>query len=179
MVTTTTRYIAGFVYESKDSLFAGNPLPGYTDSLLFTGHEEGRIRKKGSNWAFDYFIKDHLGNVRMTLTEDTQTDAYPPASMETAQAGNENLFYSNIESTRIGKPSGYPTDSYTNPNDYVAKVRGDGNKIGPATILKVMAGDKYNLRVNSWWKSTEIPGTPVSPLTSLLSALNTSVGNGG
>jgi len=95
--------------------------------------------------------------------------------METAQSTTENLYYSNINTTRIAKPSGYPTDTYTNPNDYVAKVRGDGNKIGPAMVLKVMAGDKFNLRVSSWWNSGSTPGTPVSPLNDLISALSNGV----
>jgi RHS repeat-associated protein len=120
-------------------------------------------------------IKDHLGNVRVVLTDEQQTDAYPAASMETAQSTTENLYYSNINTTRIAKPSGYPTDTYTNPNDYVAKVRGDGNKIGPTMVLKVMAGDKFNLRVSSWWNSGSTPGTPVSPLNDLISALSNGI----
>ena|GEM_PF-1676444 len=111
----------------------------------------------------------------MVLTEEQQTDAYPVASMETAQASTENLFYSNVDATRTAKPGSYPTDTYTNPNDYVAKVRGDGNKIGPAMILKVMAGDKFNLRCNSWWNSGSSPGTPVSPLNDLIAALSNNV----
>jgi hypothetical protein len=69
--TTTTTYVAGFVYESIDLQVGGTPSPdNFTDSLMFTGHEEGRIRKKGTEFVFDYFIKDHLGNIRMVLTEE-------------------------------------------------------------------------------------------------------------
>jgi len=167
--TTTTLYSNGLVYEN--------------DTLQYIAHEEGRIRpvrdasNNITNFTYDYFLKDHLGNVRMVLTEEQKTDAYPPASMETAQSTIENHFYSNINTTRIAKPAGYPTDTYTNPNDYVAKVRGDGNKIGPAIVLKVMVGDKFNLRCNSWWNSGSAPGTPVSPLNDLLSALAGSIGN--
>ena len=39
-----------------------------------------------------------------------------------------------------------------------------------------MAGDKFNLNVNSWWKSSSAPGVPVSPLTELASALSGSIG---
>jgi RHS repeat-associated protein len=41
--------------------------------------------------------------------------------------------------------------------------------------LKVMAGDKYNLRVNSWWNSANTPGTPVNPLNDIISMLAGSV----
>jgi len=97
--------------------------------------------------------------------------------METAQSTTENLYYSNINNTRELKPAGYPADSYTNPNDYAAKTNGSGQKIGPAMILKVMAGDKFNVRVNSWYKTYGAsPGTPVSPLNDLLSILTNSIG---
>lgn len=156
--TTTTSYIAGAVYENN--------------ALQFTGHEEGRIRLVNNQPVYDYFIKDHLGNVRMVLTDETKTDTYPVASMETAQSATENQVYANIDLTRADKPAGYPNDTYTSPNDKVAKVNGSGNKVGPAIILKVMSGDSYNLRVNSWYRTNgNTPGTPVNPLTSLVAAL--------
>jgi RHS repeat-associated protein len=121
---------------------------------------------------YDYMLKDHLGNVRAVLTEEQQMDAYPAASMETAQASVENAYYTNIETTRSAKPYNYPADSYTNPNTYAAKVSGYGNKIGPAITLKVMAGDQVNIRVSSWYSTYGVtPASPVSPLTELANAL--------
>jgi RHS repeat-associated protein len=38
-----------------------------------------------------------------------------------------------------------------------------------------MAGDKFNLTVNSWWNSGATPGTPVSPLNDLVNALSNNV----
>ncbi len=57
-LTTVTTYIGGNVYQN--------------DVLQFIPHEEGRIRVNNSSngYIFDYFLKDHLGNIRMTLTED-------------------------------------------------------------------------------------------------------------
>lgn len=161
---TTTLYMNGFVYQD--------------DTLQFTGHEEGRIRLKGSGFVYDYFIKDHLGNIRMTLTEEQQTDMYPAATMETASAGTEQMYYSNLSATRDDVPSGYPANTPAG-NAKVAKVSGagGGHKVGPAITLKVMAGDKFNFTVSSWWKSAATPGTPVSPLTELLGALNSGVGS--
>jgi hypothetical protein len=48
---------------------------GYATKALFSGHEDGRIRPIYSNntltaFAGDYFIKDHLGNIRMVLTDE-------------------------------------------------------------------------------------------------------------
>ncbi|WP_028787749.1 hypothetical protein [Terrimonas ferruginea] len=49
---------------------------GYTDKLQFLGNEECRTRymaAEGTNPArleYDYMIKDHLGNVRVLITEE-------------------------------------------------------------------------------------------------------------
>ncbi|TAL46036.1 MAG: hypothetical protein EPN92_06735, partial [Chitinophagaceae bacterium] len=166
--TTTTLYLGGSVYQN--------------DTLQFIAHEEGRIRFKpivGANPAslqYDYFLKDHLGNVRVVLTEEQQSDMYPAATMETATATTEEAYYSNLSATRVTLPSGYPANTPPG-NARVALVNGGGNKIGPAIILKVMVGDKFNLTVNSWWNSGSTPGTPVSALTDLLNALSNNVGS--
>ena len=49
------------------------------DTLQQAGQEEGRIRfnVSDSSLVYDYFIKDHLGNIRMVLTEQQQKDQYP------------------------------------------------------------------------------------------------------
>ena len=56
--TTTTLYSEGIVYQN--------------DTLQFIYHEEGRIRpNSGRNgYVLDYYLKDHLGNTRMTITDD-------------------------------------------------------------------------------------------------------------
>lgn len=179
MVYTNTYYIGGIVYEAK-AFGSAAGLSG-AEQFQFAPQEEGRMRYKaaaGNNpaaWVFDYMLKDHLGNVRAMITDEEQTDQYPPASMETANATLEKTYYSKIDETRvpISGIAGYPTnDTYTNPNQQVAKVNGSGNKIGPGITLKVMAGDKFNLRVSSWYKTAGVqPGTPVSPVNDIVAAL--------
>ena len=164
--TTTTLYLFGnFV----------------NDTLQFLPQEEGRVRFKQSDSSlqYDYFIKDHLGNVRMVLTEEQKTDAYPVASLEGANLEYEKTFYGGLDGGRINKSyvSGYPNDPYTNPNDAIQRLTGNDVKIGANMILKVMAGDKFNLRVSSWWNAGWSPGTPVNPLNDLVAAIAGSVGN--
>lgn len=159
---TTTLYTAGVVYVN--------------DVLQFLPQEEGRIRFNSSNNSlqYDYFLKDHLGNIRMVLTEEQKTDAYPAATMETANATVEEGLYSNLPATRTDAPGGYGGGT----PQKVARVKAATSfqKVGPAILLKVMAGDKFNLTVNSWWTGSG-PGTPVSPLTDLVTAIAGSVGN--
>lgn len=162
----TTTYIAGIVYVD--------------DILQFFVHEEGRARINldSSLVVYDFMIRDHLGNVRMLLTEEKDTASYPPATMETATATFEETFYSNLSATRIDIPGGYPTIS---GNAKVAKVGGvSGPVLGPAIILKVMAGDKFNVMVDTWYLNGSSPSSPIgSPLTDLINALSGGIASAG
>jgi RHS repeat-associated protein len=188
-ITTTTKYVSGFVYETKTTIPFDENAPDYTDKLLFTGHEEGRIRYnavtedevnqgKQPTFCFDYFIKDQLGNVRMVLTDEGKEDQYPAATLETANLANEKTFY-NIPSnsdTRKNKTdvAGYPqNDNTTSPNDFVQRLIGNGTKVGSSIVLKVMSGDKFNVKVSSWYKTngSTTPDNPQSPLENLVSTL--------
>ncbi|NLR68737.1 hypothetical protein HGH92_30825 [Chitinophaga varians] len=142
---TTTDYLGGFVYEN--------------DSLRFAGHEEGRIRVayqpgQAPDFVYDYFVKDHLGNTRLVLTEKSVTNTYA-ATMETPSAAKENQLFSNIDNTRSNKPVGYPADESAGKNESVAKLTatGTGKKIGPSLVLRVMAGDTIQLSSKAFYKS--------------------------
>ncbi|MBW8687908.1 DUF6443 domain-containing protein [Chitinophaga rhizophila] len=129
------------------------------DSLELINHEEGRIRpvyKRGNpvGYAYDYFEKDHLGNVRTVLTDQTDFTMYA-ATMESSAAATETALFSNIEETRVEKPSGYPLDETTSENKSVARLNGkaEGKKIGPSLVLRVMAGDTVQISARAFYKS--------------------------
>ncbi len=158
-------YVSGFVYLN--------------DTLQYAGMEEGRMRRcslpsGGLGWAFDYFIKDHAGNIRTVITDERKMDIYPFATMDTITSikMDENKFYAGLDLTRVLKPAGYPAaDIFTvpNTNDYVAKVQAvaGSQKIGPSLTLKVMKGDSINIRVSSWYKLNNVTPTVPAPNTSL------------
>ena len=91
-ITTTTNYINGFIYKSvsySNSSLA--PLNGpNTDVLQSIDNENDRLRFKPAigaipaSFVHDYFIKDHLGNIRVGITDESQQDIYPAATGETA-----------------------------------------------------------------------------------------------
>jgi len=72
--------------------------------------KEGRVRPKtdGSH-TYDYFMKDHLGNIRVVLgTDGSQpTCVCPAASMEPAMAATETTYYSNLDKVRNFTPVGF------------------------------------------------------------------------
>jgi len=180
---TVTTYIGAFQYQGKQALSGGVP----ADTLQFFGHEEGRVRvttdttsgQNATGFKYDYFLKDHLGNTRMVLTDEQQVDRYPAATMEVGDSALENLYYTNLDDYRTSLPASYPSDTTTNPNNYVAGLSSaSGNKvIGPGMVLKVMAGDQFSIQASSWYRlNGASPGTPANPLTDVVAALINGIG---
>jgi RHS repeat-associated protein len=162
--TTVTDYAGAFVYKQ--------------DSVELMSHEEGRIRpvyKSGQpvQYAYDYFEKDHLGNVRTVLTDQTEFTMYA-ATMETETAAQEVALFSNIEDTRAEKPSGYPEDQTTEENKFVAKLNAKegGKKIGPSLVLWVMAGDTVQINAKAFYKSQgPTDNTAKAPVEDMIAGL--------
>ena len=167
---TRTNYIGGFVYQN--------------DTLQFLGHEEGRIRYAkqyfehgDSAWRYfyDYFVKDHLGNTRVVLTEQRDTADYA-ATMEAANRAKEKaLFYNIVETSypAASVPGGYPADATTTPNDSVARVNGSTHAMGPGILLKVMSGDSVAVGVRAFYRSGGATGNTQSALPDILASLAT------
>lgn len=151
--TTVTYYAGNFIYVN--------------DTLQFMNEEEGRARwafhrytNGTTNYGFehDFFEKDHLGNTRVVLTQGKDTAQYI-ATMEGVYRTTENALFYNIPTTVYARASapGYPVDlTVTSPNDSVAKVNGSGNKVGPAIILKVMAGDQVDIGTSYYYNSVSV-----------------------
>ncbi|MCO5239981.1 MAG: RHS repeat-associated core domain-containing protein [Chitinophagaceae bacterium] len=185
-ITTTTTYIGGFIYETKDYTLATlNPLD-YKDRLQLVNHEEGRIRAVYdpsdpgtlTGFAYDYFIKDHLGNVRMVLTEEQKQDVYPPATLEgdintdgSPNAAYIEKNYYTIDATKIADKAeatgitDYPNHNgnppaNNNPNSnttansdklYKLKATATEGVTGLGITLKVMAGDRIDIFGRSYY----------------------------
>ncbi|MBO9636318.1 MAG: hypothetical protein J7578_24665, partial [Chitinophagaceae bacterium] len=170
---TTTLYIAGFEYKN--------------DTLQQLMHAEGRVRLEQPTvntcpalplrYVYDYFVKDHLGNVRMVLTEEQPSDCYLAATVEDARVDNEKLLY-DIKSARIiDKTTTGATQASFENKLYRTHGGLTNEKTGLGIVLKVMAGDKVAIRGESFYS---LPGGNAgSPLTLALAELLTSfVGSG-
>lgn len=171
---TTTDYVAGFVYEN--------------DVLQFVSHEEGRIRflptvaSPSDNFAFDYFLKDHLGNIRSVITEELQVQTYPAATLESDDPmtiGTESNYY-DIDPGKVytilpqNDPTGikdapewpivnnngnppYNTNPFGDPAAeskklYKLEATATQAVTGLGIALKVMAGDVINVFGKSYHK---------------------------
>lgn len=173
-LTTIDFYVGGAIYESFTN--STDATANYSYKLISIPHEQGRIRFKpavGSvpaRFDVDYFIKDNLGNVRMVLTDENQTDTYQ-ATMEPAQAAFETaLFGTKISSTLATKPTGFDTDG-ANTKVSVTNAATDAGRVGPGVILKVMAGDKINAKTYAWYQPSGMDNTTNTTLPALITSL--------
>ena len=167
----STLYLGEFVYQN--------------DSLQFVTHDEGRIRwaqhryLNGSTafgFEYDFFLKDHLNNTRMVLTQQKDTSQYI-ATMESAYRTTENALFYNIPQSSYARSavSGYPTDNTTVPNDSLSRLNGSGQKIGPSLLLKVMSGDVVDVATKSYYKSAGTNSSQNSTFNDILNSLATGI----
>jgi len=142
-LVTTTDYAGGFIYENN--------------ALQHFAHEEGRVRKSGGSLVYDYYIKDHLGNIRMTLTEATDITEYR-ATMETSQEVAEEQLFLNMDNSRYT----YTDGNMTAGGEKVSYLNGAvANRIvGPGKILAVSPGDEVDMEVYAYYTGTLSNASP-------------------
>jgi len=165
-ITETWDYIGNFVYKDNVLQYILNEEGRSRPQVVTTGAQTGQTK-----FVYDYFIKDHLGNVRSTITAQPINQQYL-ALHEIATAGSEQLIFDNIAAVRDNKPG------TINPNDLMAAhlIASDPHKrIGTAIMLRVMPGDKFTFGADSYYESDETPTTETTSgeevVSSLLSAL--------
>jgi RHS repeat-associated protein len=192
--TTTTDYAGIFTYIK--------------DTLQFIATEEGRARTASANKPdtiyYDYFEKDHLGNVRVVLTDQLKQEVYPAATLEGSLGANaypnaislEKNYYTINSTNVVNKPSGMPTYANNNGNppynnDPLSNTGANSAKVykltGTATAaatglnitLKVMSGDVIDIFGKSYWAtSNSTNGNVNQTLNDIVTTLLASPGGG-
>ena len=181
--STTTTYAGAFLYESV-SWAPAHPdqsqYADYSDRLQFVSGGEGRARPTRdattnaiTGWVDDYFIKDHLGNVRMVLTDELRPRLYPVATLEDDKAAIEREYYDILSAQVVDKGSVTGLPDYPNnngienvPHDQtfeeansqkLYKLNGNDVKTGLGFKLRVMAGDKLDIFGKSYYFDAATP----------------------
>lgn len=200
-ITTITNYTGSFVYESKTYSNTNLSSLNLPTKQQFFMHEEGRARFTGAKYMYDYFVKDHLGNVRMVLTDENKTDIYPAATLENVVHNNataisvEDDFYT-IDPSKIVLQAEADNVVYQNnnvvPNNNNHSITGANsarlyllnastntmpNKVGLGIVLKVMTGDNINIYGKSYHKKPAGNYTLPTNNIPVLDLLNTFAGN--
>jgi len=143
--THVYRYAGPFVFEDN--------------VLQYALHAEGRARYDATTkgFTYDYFVKDHLGNVRTVVTGN-QTNLYVSptvvpneyeAGHELKDAVSEGRFFANLNRVRYPKPA---TSDQTDM--MAARLNGaDSTRLGTAILLHVMPGDQIDLSAESYYNA--------------------------
>ncbi|WEK34900.1 MAG: DUF6443 domain-containing protein [Candidatus Pseudobacter hemicellulosilyticus] len=159
----TTYYVGAFVYEESELQFilheegrlrimtpVSNTSPLGASSLITNGN----VLLTGGKWGvYDYFVKDHMGSVRMVLTEETHQEIYQ-ATMENSAAGEEEPLFGKVDNqgsprhpgnelynTRYAKPVTWSSNSTGQVSKLYTTGTGSTKSVGPNILLKVMGGD--------------------------------------
>jgi len=124
----TYDYIEEFVYEDN--------------TLSYIIHPEGRVANENSTLTYEFFVKDHLGNVCQVVR--APQSAFRIATMEPENAEQEEEDFQNIKESRQGvgehnkTPGGYST-AWLNADQ--------GRILGPSRSQEVQQGDSVEIGV--------------------------------
>ncbi|MFN7655697.1 MAG: RHS repeat-associated core domain-containing protein, partial [Cyclobacteriaceae bacterium] len=152
----TTDYLGELIYEG------GN--------LQSVQMGEGRVLPDGAGWEYQYYLKDHLGNVHVTFTTKTQTTNTVTAGFETAN-----------QTTEATKFKNYPSASHIN---VVASNANSGSnslylngaasgQVGVAKDYAVMPGDVVQIQAYAKYLAPTGTGSNLANFApALLSAFN-------
>jgi RHS repeat-associated protein len=194
---STTSYINAYVYKDDNLEFinfeegrlrvvqAVNQNNGY-DALTIDGNINLPGNKRG---AYDYYILDYQHNVRMILTEQVHTGSNA-CTMETARAANEERVFGKVDAS--GNPTtgnevqarfavssipgqssggGWQNSAIGNHVSRIGNLA--GSKVGPNTLLKVMAGDQVSATTLYYYQNAV---TNTNTASTLANALLVSLG---
>lgn len=146
------------------------------DKLQYIYTEDGRIRPTVSpsgvaGWAYDYFIKDHLGNIRMILTDEQRTDVNPKVTFEDGTAALVQQYYERTEVGLTPRPAPFGDNTTEGNGQKVQLLRKSSQSIGVGKLLKVMVKDKVNVTVDYYFPSETVDNNTANGINSLINIL--------
>ena len=157
-VVKTTDYVGEFIYETIGT---------GSRQLQLIQHEEGRIiyDDYGHDWDYQYHLKDHLGNVRLTFST---LSIDPLVCIETFETGESNGFQDLHRHTNSNANT-------TAGGDEVELLQ--ANMTGAMVLLAVNKGDTVSMNVKANYESAP-SGNTYSQVTGLFTAFDNIYGSG-
>ncbi|MGB3852103.1 MAG: DUF6443 domain-containing protein [Tunicatimonas sp.] len=139
VLLSETDYLGAFEYRNGE--------------LALVHHSEGRVSfAQGASGNYHFDLRDHLGNVRVTFSDQPVTTT-ATATMETAAAPTEEALFMGVAQSRHTLAFHNTTDASSeelNPNKVATLLPGQQ---GPAKSLLVHAGDEVHLEVNARYET--------------------------
>lgn len=163
-------YMGSFVYKNNVLQYILNEEGRSRPEVVAGGNQSGSTK-----FVYDYFIKDHLGNVRTTLAAEPKSYEYY-AMHEFATANSEQLIFDNIAAVRDDKPGSINMDDLKAARLNAAEA---DRRIGTAIMLRVMPGDKFTLATDAYYEA-DIDGQEhdYSPAEDIVSSLLATLSGG-
>ncbi|HTH56911.1 MAG TPA: DUF6443 domain-containing protein [Cyclobacteriaceae bacterium] len=159
-VVKSTVYDGAFIYQG-DTLQFINTEEGRIVMSLLSGHNINEARNE-----YQYHLKDHLGNVRLTFTTGTTTKKFTAGFEATNQTTEQSNFLNyNTSSAYINST---PTNANTGTNSYLLNG-GYSGQVGITKTFSVLPGDVVS--ISAYAKYTTPTGTASNVGTNIVSAL--------
>ncbi|TRX51638.1 hypothetical protein FNH22_24055 [Fulvivirga sp. M361] len=142
----------------------------YVDGqLAFVAMPEGRIVKAGGGWKYEYFLTDHLGNVRVTYGYSSAIDEFS-ATMESEYQSEESEHFQQLNHRGIDYNHTAPSIELQTPNESLLLNASLSNGIYGATkVLNVKTGDQVSIKAFARYASSS--GTMNDAVSGVLSAI--------
>jgi hypothetical protein len=152
-----------YLYSADGTLHrkqAGTKVTYYTPTIEYKreGEQEARIEHVSTaagiarineialpelKFFYDYYLMDHLGNLRVVVTTEGATPTTAECTMEMAAAYFEEDFFEHVPDSRVPRPADFPDTGHN--SDFVSGLKGDGIAQGPGKIIKVAYSDKVEV----------------------------------
>jgi RHS repeat-associated protein len=156
-VAKTTDYVGEVVLENN--------------VVQFIKHEDGRIVMTGSTPEYQYTLKDHLGNIRITFTTQTTT-IQKTAGFETANQATEDGDFLNYPSG--GQINGISANAHSGTKSLYLNG-GYAGQVGLAKSYSVMPGDVVQIQAYAKYSTPSGTGSNLAGFaTALLNAFSLS-----
>lgn len=149
-------YLGAFVYQ--DNIFQ------------YKYNSEGRtvFDQQLSQYKDEYFVRDHLNNVRSIVELVNRPLRAYLATFELASANLEGLLFERVDEIRDDKPGS------TNSNDVKSgKLNGADPdlRVGTSLLMHVMAGDQVTMNVNNYYEGYNPENDESVPADQLLGSI--------
>jgi len=123
------------------------------------------VKLSSSAAEYQYNLKDHLGNVRLTFTT---APAVPTTTASFEGDANDNTSqYLNVQGTNVVS---FAAANHTTGGSKVVRMN-QTYKTGPAKSMKVFPGDKIDIEVWEHHEGSSGFGTSSTPLTTLITSV--------
>jgi len=158
-------YVGNMVYRNDTLQYSYTPV-----GRTIYDNVEGSTKE-------EFFVMDHLGNVRSVVDVYMYPILEYLGTYEIASAGLESMYFDHHVEIAEENPSS--TDA---ENQQAGRLNGSeaDHRVGTALLMKVMAGDKVEMTVNSFYQgynpSTDAPVPASTMLNSIVSTLTAGVG---